>query len=198
MSLWYGRIVPGRRDPLRTPYRPLRVTPRWVVGVLLLALVVGDLSWRVLRFGGVELPYGLIDGLILAVALARRITAAVHGPPPPLPGTLAAPTTEVADRPFRGPRRWEDRLSWTHDDPVSFDRTVRPRLAELVDERLRHAHGITLAGDGPGGPDRVRRLLGQRLWTFLTEPVVRVPRSAEVAVVVADIERLFTKQGGST
>lgn len=192
MSLSYGGdATPGRRDPVLKPYRPLRVGAGWAVAVLAAALVGGDLLWRVLRFGGAALPYGLTDGVILAALLAKRITAAVHGPPTPWPAAPPAPTTEPSDRPFAGVRRWEDRLAWTHDDPVSVDRTVRPQLARLVDERLRHAYGIDLAGTGAGGAGRVRALLGDPLWTFLTEPVERAPGPAELSAVVDGIRRLF-------
>lgn len=193
MSLSYGRMMqPGKRDPVLQPYQPLRVSAGWVVGVLLLTLVVGDVVWRLLRVGGLALPYGLTDGVILASFLGYRVTRALHGPPVPLPANLLPPTMEFADRPFAGAHRWEDRLAWTHDDPVSFNRTVRPQLASLVDEQLRRLYGIGLDGSGPGGAQRVRRLLGDRLWTLLTEPVQRVPRSGELAAAVADMEKLFT------
>ncbi len=192
MSLLHAEaMTPGQRDPVLTPYEPVKVRPGWLIAVLLLALLAGDVLWRILRLGGVGLPYGLTDGVILALALARRVTRAVHGPPVPLPATLSAPTTEYPDRPFAGARRWEDRLAWTHDDPVSFNRTVRPQLAELVDERLRHDYGTDLAGTGNGGRERVRALLGDPLWTLLTGPVDRVPGSAELTGVVAGMERLF-------
>ncbi len=192
MSLPYGQAMTlGQRDPVLRPYEPVTVRPGWLIGVLLLALLAGDVVWRILRLGGVGLPYGLTDGVILAAALARRVTSAVHGPPVPLPPTQRAPTTEFPDRPFIGARRWEDRLAWTHDDPVSFNRTVRPQLAQLVDERLRHDHGIDLAGNGNGGRERVRVLLGDPLWTLLSGPVDRVPGPAELTGVVAGMERLF-------
>lgn len=195
MSFSYGRMVmPGKRDPVLQPYQPLRVSVGWVVGVLLLTLVVGDIVWRVLRIGGVGLPYGLTDGTILASLLGYRVVKALRGPPVPLPANPPAPTTEFADRPFSGARRWEDRLAWTHDDPISFNRTVRPQLVSLVDEQLRRAYGVSLDGGGPGGPQRVRALLGDPLWTLLSRPVDRVPRSRELAAAVTDMERLF--QGG--
>lgn len=192
MSFSYGRsVTPGSHDPVLKPYRPLRVGAGWVVGVLLLAVVVGDIVWRLLRLGGVGLPYGVTDAVIVAGFLAYRVTKAVHGPPEPLPVALRPPTTEFTDRPYAAARRWEDRLAWTHDDPVSFNRTVRPQLAAIVDERLRYVYGIDLAGTGAGGEARVRAILGDPLWTLLSRPVARVPRSGELAVMVAEMERIF-------
>lgn len=192
MSFSYGNMMsPGKRDPVLKPYRPVRVSWQWLVGVALLAVLGGDVVWRVAAYMGLALPYGLTDALILAGCLAYRIAGAVHGPPEPLPPNLMPPTGEFADRPFAGARRWEDRLAWTHDDPVSFDRTVRPRLASIVDERLRYLYGVDLAGTGPGGERRVRELLGEPLWTLLSTETTRVPRVAEVSAAVDDMERLF-------
>ena len=197
MSFSYGQLMAtGKREPLRKPYRPVAVSPGWVVGMVALAVIGGDVLWRLLDVVQVRLPYGMTDALILAVAFSHRVAVAVHGPPDPLPPTPRAPTTEFADRPFAGVRRWEDRLAWTHDDPVSFDRTVRRRLAELVDERLRIDHGTDLSGSGPGGQRRVRVLLGDPLWTLLTEPTTVAPRRAEVAAAVRTMERLFAQDGG--
>ncbi|MGA8113867.1 MAG: hypothetical protein WCA46_09415, partial [Actinocatenispora sp.] len=79
MTVGYGgEMTPGRRDPVLRPYQPLRVSPGWLIAVLLAALVGGHILWMVLRLGGLALPYGLTDGVILAALLARRITAAVH------------------------------------------------------------------------------------------------------------------------
>ncbi|MGA8116591.1 MAG: hypothetical protein WCA46_23375, partial [Actinocatenispora sp.] len=72
-----------------------------------------------------------------------------------------------------------------------FNRTVRSQLVRLVDERLRHAYGIDLGGTGAGGEDRVRALLGDPLWTFLTGPAGPAPRPAEMSDLVGGIERLF-------
>ena len=192
MSFSYGRIVvPGSRDPVLREYRPTRVSVGWLVMVVLAAVVGGHVLWFVARIGGIGLPYGLTDGLILAGFLAWRVTQAVHGPPVPLPANLLPPTSELADRPFAGARRWEDRLGWTHDDPIAFNRTVRVQLASIVDERLHGEYSIALDGSGPGGVERVRAVLGVQLWTLLTEPADRVPRSTELAAAVAEMERVF-------
>lgn len=198
MSFSYGQMMaPGKRDPMRKPYQPLKITAGWVIGMVLVALAGGDLLWRMLQVVQVRLPYGMTDALILAVAFGYRVAVAVHGPPDPFPSTPSAPTTEMSDRPFAAIRRWEDRLAWTHGDAVSFDRTVRTRLATLVDERLRIDHGTDLSGAGPGGVQRVRTLLGDPLWTLLTEPTAEAPSRAQLATSVRTMERLFAQDGGN-
>jgi hypothetical protein len=198
MSFSYGHVMtPGKRDPMRKPYQPLKITPGWVIGMVLVALAAGDVLWRMLQVVQIRLPYGMTDALVLAVAFGYRVAVAVHGPPEPFPPAPSAPTTEMSDRPFTAIRRWEDRLAWTHDDAVSFDRTVRERLAALVDERLRIDHGTDLAGAGPGGTQRVRALLGDPLWTLLTEPTERAPSRAQLTESVRTMERLFAQDGGN-
>lgn len=189
MVQYYDAMSPGKRDPLLRAYQPHRVRPGWVVGVLLLAVVGGHLLWwlvsKPMHVGGV--PYGLTDGLLLAVAVSWRVTHAVHGPPVPLPLPPLAPTSEFPDRPFVAARRWEDRLAWTRDDTTSFNRTIRPLVTGVVAERLRQHHGITLA---TAPPERVRAVLGDPLWTFVTRPVDRPPKPRELAALVDRMEEL--------
>lgn len=188
MAQYYDTLSPGKRDPLLRPYRPARIRPGWVVGVLLLAVVGGHVAYwglRSLHVGGV--PYGLTDALLLATAVCWRVTHAVHGPPVPLPPTPTPPTTEFPDRPFVAARRWEDRLAWTRDDTTSFNRTIRPLITGVVAERLRQHHGIAL---DTAPEERVRPLLGDPLWTFVTRPVSRPPKPRELAALVDRMEEL--------
>jgi hypothetical protein len=189
MAQYYTSMSPGRRDPLLRPYRPTRIRPGWLLGVLALALVGGQLLYwlitKALHVGGV--PYGLTDALLLATAVCWRVTHAVHGPPVPLPLPPVAPTTEFPDRPFVAARRWEDRLAWTRDDTTSFNRTIRPLVVGVVAERLRQHHGISLEA---GPPERIRALLGDPLWTFVTRPVDRPPKPRELAALVDRLEEL--------
>lgn len=179
----------GRRDPSLRPYAPLRVTPRDAARLVGVAVVASGVFWLVLDLGGARLPYPLLLGGSLAVLVALRLVQAVHGPPsaPPLP--LAAADPRPADRPFVDAALWEDRLAWADGDAGQFDRTVRPVLARLADERLRQRHGVRLhgalrrgtpRGGAPrGGAPRAgtseqvppaRRLLGDDVWTLLTTP----------------------------
>ncbi len=83
-------------------------------------------------------------------------------------------------------RRWEQRLSWAQSDPEAFSRNVLPVLAELTDERLRLRHGITRASD----PRRARELLGDEVWTLLSEPVRRPTKARELGDYLETLERL--------
>jgi hypothetical protein len=69
---------------------------------------------------------------------------------------------------------------------LSRKRTLRPSLAELVDERLRQRHGCTLAED----PGRARTLLGERLWSYLADPASRTPAPRDLAAMLTTVEEL--------
>ena len=86
----------------------------------------------------------------------------------------------------RALQRWEQRLSWTDRDAVRFVSVVRPRLAELVGERLRPRHGIRVGDD----PAAARALLGEPLWAFLRGPIHHSPTPAQLAAIVARMEQL--------
>jgi hypothetical protein len=57
--------------------------------------------------------------------------------------------------------RWNVRLEVRNDDLIR-----RRVLADLVEDRLRLVHGVDVLGD----PERVRRLVGPRLWSVLNAP----------------------------
>jgi hypothetical protein len=130
----------------------------------------------------------------LAALLLRRVAAAVPVPPPP-PG-LHSPAWGAVDDlsgPFppidgvvRAVQRWEARFTWTERDHVRWGSAVRPRLVELVNERLRQRHGVTLRSD----PSRARELIGDELWAFLHAPVVRGPSPRDMTTIVAEIEKI--------
>jgi hypothetical protein len=82
--------------------------------------------------------------------------------------------------------RWDKRLNWSRRDPDRYAKMVRPRLAEIADERLRQRHGITRDGD----PKRAREIMGENLWTFLVSSPARTPNPRELAAVVKDMEKL--------
>ncbi len=92
---------------------------------------------------------------------------------------------EVAEDPIppdglaQATKRWQARL--TGDAKVS-----RAALAELVDDRLRRRRGLTLDAD----PDRVRELLGKRLWTYLSDPGARTPSARDLAAMLTYVEKL--------
>ncbi|REF35832.1 hypothetical protein DFJ64_1224 [Thermasporomyces composti] len=156
-----------------------------------------------------SVPYPLILALVLAVLLGARIASGVRAPArlaSPVREDVEGPRYGVPDRPFADVRRWEQLLELVHGDGEYFRRSVLPAIGDLVDERLRTAHGITRASD----PERARDILGHRVWTFLETGVVptrvrasrragsgqrigvggdRPPSPAELAALVGEIER---------
>ncbi len=83
-------------------------------------------------------------------------------------------------------RRWEQRLEWSDGDPDRFARIVRPIFAELVDERLRARHGVTLESN----PERARELLPQPLWQLLSDPAAPTPRVQDWPVYLQAMQLL--------
>jgi hypothetical protein len=87
---------------------------------------------------------------------------------------------------YEAVRRWDRRLDWGSTAPERFHHTMTGRLADLVDERLRQRHGITLAGD----PGRARALVGEEVWALISGVGRRPPTPREVYVLVQRMEAL--------
>lgn len=190
-------IVPIGLDDLLTPYEateePRRSRPfvTWLLRSVLVALVVSGGVWVVLRTLAIGVPFLLLVALTLTISGLRRTLAAVAAPPLPIPKAPPEPPDEhgdptLTDGLFLAVNRWDTRLAWTERDRAAFGTTILPRLAEIVDERLRLRHGVTRFSD----PARARQLLGERLWSLLHVPVGRYPTPNEFAAIVADMEAL--------
>jgi hypothetical protein len=168
--------------------RPRR---RWLRDGLF-ALGLAAAIYVVIRVFGFVVPYPVLAGTALACLLLRRALQAVPvGEPPvamysPVWGVDDGVRFAPADGLVRAVQRWEARFGWTDRDHVRYSAAVRPRLQELVDERLRQRHGITVRTD----PTSARALLGDKLWTFLYGAVERSPTPRELAVIVAEMEKL--------
>lgn len=165
-----------------------------IVKIVGYAAALAALIELCLRVGGVAVPYALAFTAALAVLVLRRLVRLVAAPPPPR-AALTRTSTLDDDGTYQwgsgdGLRfavgRWESRLEWGHDSADRFARGLQPRLAEIVDERLRLRHGVSRASD----PVRARQLLGEPLWTFLQGPVGKVPGPREFAALVARMEEL--------
>jgi hypothetical protein len=179
-----------RVDPVVGRNGPLAEAASWLFWSLLIAGLASAAVFVVAYAFGYTLPYLLLlSGFFALVALRRSLTA------------LAAPRVAVGarpnlpDDPEREPPpdglhlalvRWEKRLNWSRRDPDRYAKMVRPRLAEIADERLRQRHGITRASD----PKRAREIMGEHRWTFLIAPPARTPNPRELAAVVKDMEKL--------
>ena len=172
--------------PARRPFR------NWLWRTIVFALVIGAGFALVTRAVGYAVPFVVPVTVLVALATLRRALGAVEAPrlalvtqPPPVAAAAFAPS-EVADGLRVATTRWDNRLSYTDRDAARFARAVQPRLAEIVDERLRLRHGITRAGD----PARARQLLGETVWGMVTVPVRKSPTPQQLAAVIAEVEAL--------
>jgi hypothetical protein len=179
--------------PSEPAAEPVGATARAFRDLIIAAAGAGAI-YVVLRTLEFVAPYPLLVAVILAVQLLRRALAAVPvlPPPPALYSEAWGVVDEPADRfavpdgAVRAVERWEARFGWTERDAARFKTAVLPRLYELVDERLRQRHGVTLRDD----PARARALIGEQLWTFLHARVARTPSAREMVVLVVEMEKI--------
>ena len=175
------RDEPERRGRFGRILRPLAG-----IASMVAVLVVG------LRGVGLQVSLLILVAGVFAVFVVRRVVAALA--PPPSTGTRAT-ATDDDDATWNGGARdalrtaingWEWPLDWSATRPERFSGVILPRLAELADERLRLKHAVTRESD----PARARALLGDRLWTFLESPPRRPPSPRDLAVIVAELEKI--------
>ncbi|GAB3219772.1 hypothetical protein GCM10027447_03220 [Glycomyces halotolerans] len=164
-----------------TPFGKLR--PWTAVGIV--AAVTA--FWGLGRLSGVDLLLWQLLLVSLAALAVSAIVSALRAdtePPPPLTTrTVNAPTW----RPFVDVNRWEDRLIFAETKPGRFEEsTAKKALVELVEERLRLRHGISLHGE----PGRCRELLGENTYEFLTRPVADCPTQWQLDAHLRNIEEI--------
>ncbi|WP_213452850.1 hypothetical protein [Rhizomonospora bruguierae] len=180
-------------DPEEGEQRPGRAgsAAGWIAKSAFAAAIGALIVLLVLRAGGVTLPFALLFAAAYALLVLRRVLREVQ--PAPVPRARRRATRDESEYMFgtgdalrSALSRWENRLAWVRDDAPRFTSKVRDQIAETVDERLRQRHGISRAAD----PVRARQMLGERLWRFLTEPVVRPQSSRALAELIGDVERI--------
>ncbi|WP_117209971.1 hypothetical protein [Allorhizocola rhizosphaerae] len=163
--------------------------PRYIRWLSLLATssVLAVLAFVGLRMAELTAPLPFLFAASMAVIAVWRMGAALR---PPLAsrqaGRYHADKTSAPDGVAQAIARWDTMMDWSHTDAARFNRKVLPRIAEVVDERLRQRHGITRAGD----PQRARAILGDPLWTFVTTPSRRPPQPRELDQIVTALEKL--------
>jgi hypothetical protein len=141
----------------------------------------------------VDMPFATGFAALFCTVLVLRAVRAARPAPLPAALRLVLPPAPPSGRDEAGPDgldaavgRWNTRLEWGAQERGRFDEVARLRLVELVDERLRQRHGLTMSDD----PVRARALLGHTLWTFLSAPVRRTPSPHEMAAIVAEVEHV--------
>lgn len=137
--------------------------------------------WRAVSLGaGAGLALGLLSSLLGGVllhhgppliptlgvpaaigALLQLVRATQHemSPPEPVPVGISTRTASYAIR----LRQLERRLQAASVDGAKFDWGLRPMLAQLVAERLRYRHAITIRRE----PEAARAMLGEQLWQMI-------------------------------
>jgi hypothetical protein len=191
-------LLDYEEEPAPKPASHREAPSRWLIKAVLLSVAGGLAGYGLLRFGGVDVPYPLLVTLLFTLLLLRRVLGDLHVAP--VPDTLRKPPSASGDGRDGGGgwserdglrlavTGWSTRLAWLHSrtDPRQFVRSVQPRLVQIIDERLRLRHGVTLSAD----PDRARELLGEPLWTFVSTPVARNPSPRELGALVKHMEDL--------
>jgi hypothetical protein len=169
---------------------------RWLLRMVLVAAGgagVGGLFLRVVSEHSV--PYLLLFVGLLAVQILVAVLTWVRNPR--LPETLrfridsSHRVGEAAERDglLMASQRWHRHLAWyglQGNNTDQYARTLQPRLARLVEERLRLRHGVDLRGD----PARARQLIGEQLWALVSAPARRTPSARELGDLVKQMEAI--------
>ncbi|GAA1794293.1 hypothetical protein GCM10009682_15100 [Luedemannella flava] len=180
--------------PRRKPERPAR---QFLIRTAITAPLIAAVLYAMLPLLQVKMAYPLLLAFTLAVLVIRRAVRLVVEPGRRLTRDLVAhrvvaydPTRDDgvvgADGLSRAVLRWEMRLEWSGVERQRFMKRMPLLIGEIVDERLRQRHGLTLEHDRAAA----RRLCGPELWAFLTEPMTRIPTPRQFAVIVKQMEAL--------
>jgi hypothetical protein len=192
-------VAPAPKE--KAPARPFG--PRWWLRRAIVAIVVSAGVFVVLYVIRVGLPFLLIVATVLAIMVVHGALVLVHDDPLPAEVTGRGVEVTIDDHlhgPLRGLRhsvaptdgvryainRWDDRLNWGERDGARFAAIVLPRLADLIDERLRQRHGFTAKAD----PERARAVLGEDVWRLMTGPSTRAAAPRDIASIIAVVEGL--------
>lgn len=180
----------GYDDAPRRPRRTLAPRAKIVLRIVL-PFVIAYLLHNFLRVRfQVDVPYVFLASTLVCLEALRAILSRLK--PLPLPAGLrdapSAPSGRGSDIDGIGESvmRWTTRLDWHAEDFRRFEQMVKPALVDIVDERLRVAHGVSRAGD----PQRARAIVPAPLWSFIHEPMTHNMNPQEIATLVAQMEAL--------
>ncbi|HEY8473446.1 MAG TPA: hypothetical protein VIL37_12540 [Natronosporangium sp.] len=167
----------GAREPIRRRLPHLR----WLVRTVVASAVLGGALVAVLLVLDLRIAYPVAAAGFFTALTLHRLVVGLR-----VPRRRPREADELEQQPGAGAGdglgpavvRWQARLNRR--------RSLRPGLAELVDERLRQRHGLGLTDD----PDRARTLLGEKLFTYLVDPAARTPSPRELAAMLTSLEEL--------
>ncbi|MGH3740598.1 MAG: hypothetical protein ACRDT8_10705 [Micromonosporaceae bacterium] len=190
-------VTPEYRPPDRHRLTPVRLI-KIMVGSAVLAFAANQL----LQIFVGKSSYPLVLSVVMALWLAGHVTAAAGGAPVQRGAGRAlrarglasgdhldddpSDSTPGGGKSYGGVRRWVGRLGHVNGDLSSFRQLVQPMIVAVIDERLRLVHGVSRQRD----PQRVRELLSDPLWIFVTEPARRVPKPAQLVALAEQIEKI--------
>lgn len=160
---------------------------RWVVPVAVLTAVV----FLALPVDRARVDRAVVLAAVLVVCF--RVLGSLGSPRRPQPAEedyLSPPGPP--DQHVVRLARLEAALSYGADSQAQYDRSLRPQLRQLLDDRLALRHGITLVEE----PVRCRGLMDEELWRDVvapppaTSPSAPGPTPARVARLLDAVERI--------
>ena len=182
-------------EPVAVPMAAEEQTS-WLPRAALYAFLASAVAYTGLHIVGLAPPYPLILLVCVGSVLVRQAVAFARET-----GTRTRDIVRsrgrrrrqigggwyiTDDGMYEAVRRWDRRLDWGSTAPERFQHTMTGRLADLVDERLRQHHGITLASD----PAKARTLVGDEVWALISGVGRRPPNPRELYVLVQRMEAL--------
>lgn len=160
---------------------------RWLLRATLLSLVLAAAAAAVLYAVGLQLWYPLLPLAVFAGLLLHRVVTGLDSYQPAATGPWRKlPERAELNGLVPAVHRWHARVRLDRTGATRSRRGLRPRLAELVDERLRQRRGITRASH----PEQARALLGERLSRYLDDPDARHPSPRQLAAMLTIVEEL--------
>lgn len=166
----------------------LRQVRRWVAPLAVLTAAV----FLLLPIDRARVDRAVVLAAVLLVCI--RVLSALGSPQRPQPApTETATAPGPPDQHVTRLARLEAALSYGGDSRGQYDRSLRPLLRQLVDDRLAMRYGVRLVED----PVRCRGLMDAELWTDVvspppppTDPSAPGPTPARVARLLDAVERI--------
>ncbi len=195
MSLLDDLLDVGEPEPEPQPRRGVTNRGRWLIRALLIAAAgTFFIELFVQIIAAQRVSYFFVFFGLLALQVLLAVLAWTRNPQ--LPETLRfgiASSQQAGQAPGRdglalATQKWSRNMAFfglqLGRDGEQFARTLQPRIALLVEERLRLRHGITTKSD----PQRAREILGEPLWAMVTIRAKRPPSGRELAALVKQME----------